>query len=126
MTEELERLNKENRLEEIDFAAIGKLLEEIDNIKDFFHEPQFLQIFLDAVQSYIVHQELEIAKIVVKFTTEDIYKKAKQIDWLYAHKYWLFSLAGGMNAVLEVVKRGAAEWMEIPRRFAEEGDRDPA
>ncbi len=124
MTEELERLNKENRLEEIDFAAIGKLLEEIDNIKDFFHEPQFLQIFLDAVQSYIVHQELEIAKIVVKFTTEDIYKKAKQIDWLYAHKYWLFSLAGGMNAVLEVVKRGAAEWMEIPKHFAEGGDKD--
>lgn len=126
MTEELERLNKENRLEEIDFAAIGKLLEEIDNIKDFFHEPQFLQIFLDAVQSYIVHQELEIAKIVVKFTTEDIYKKAKQIDWLYAHKYWLFSLAGGMNAVLEVVKRGAAEWMEIPKHFAEGEDKDPA
>ena len=119
MTEELERLNKEQRLEEIDFSAIGKLLGEIDEVKGYFQESLFSYAFLDAVQSYIIHQELEIAKIVVRYTSSDMDKKVKQIDWLYAHKYWLFSLAGGMNAVLEIVKRSAREWMEIPARFDE-------
>lgn len=115
MTEELERLNNEQRLEDIDFKKLKRLLGDIEKIKNYFNEAKFLDIFLDAVQSYIIHQELEIAKIVVQVAEDDIHKKAKQIDWLYAHKYWLFSLAGGMDAVLEVVKRSASTWMEIPK-----------
>lgn len=114
VTEKLEELNKEERLEEIDFEELNSCIEAIDKIKDYFLEEKFLWIFIDAVQSYIMHQELEIAKIQVNFCKDDIQKKAKQIEWIYAHKYWLFSLAGGMESVLCVVKRAASEWMEIP------------
>ncbi len=98
MTEELERLNRENKLEKINFTKMDKLLEEIDDVKNFFLEDAFIKVFIDAVQSYIVHQELEFAKIVVRPVHTLIEKQVKQIDWLYAHKYWLFSLAGGMDA----------------------------
>lgn len=119
MTETLEFLNREQRLEEIDFEAIAKLIDEIDEIKKYFEDPIFINIFYDSLQSYIIHQELDIAKIVARLAATDIDKKAKQIDWLYAHKYWLFSLAGGMDAVLEIVKRGAKGWMDIPAEFEE-------
>ncbi|WP_300842864.1 motility associated factor glycosyltransferase family protein, partial [Helicobacter sp. UBA3407] len=111
MTEELERLNRENKLEKINFTKMDKLLEEIDDVKNFFLEDAFIKVFIDAVQSYIVHQELEFAKIVVRPVHTLIEKQVKQIDWLYAHKYWLFSLAGGMDAALETAKRAAKTWM---------------
>lgn len=117
MTEELERLNRENKLEKINFTKMDKLLEEIDDVKNFFLEDAFIKVFIDAVQSYIVHQELEFAKIVVRPVHTLIEKQIKQIDWLYAHKYWLFSLAGGMDAALETAKRAAKTWMNIPKKY---------
>lgn len=117
MTEELERLNSANKLEKINFAKMDLLLEEIDDVKNFFLEDTFVKVFIDAVQSYIVHQELEFAKIVVRPVYTNIEKQVKQIDWLYAHKFWLFSLAGGMNATLEIVKRNAKLWMKIPKKY---------
>ena len=112
MTEELEQLNRENKLEKINFKKMQKILDEIDTIKDFFKEDTFIKVFSDAVQSYIVHQELEFAKIVVRPVHTLIEQQVKQIDWLYAHKFWLFSLAGGMDATLEVAKRSIANWYD--------------
>lgn len=125
MTEELERLNRENKLEKINFAKMDKLLEEIDDVKNFFLEDTFIKVFIDAVQSYIVHQELEFAKIVVRPVHTLIEKQVKQIDWLYAHKYWLFSLAGGMDAALEVAKRAAKTWMKIPKKYDNKEQESP-
>ena len=110
MTEELERLNKENKLEKINFKKMDKLIEEIDDVKLLFQEDTFIKVFSDAVQSYIVHQEIEIAKIVVRIAQDDIALKAKQIDLLYAHKYWLFSLAGGIDCVIEVAQKSFSQW----------------
>ncbi len=129
MTEELEHLNRENRLEEINFQEIGDILEKIDDIKDFFKEDIFIKVFSDAVQSYIVHQELEFAKIVVRPVHTLIEKQVKQIDWLYAHKFWLFSLAGGMDATLEVAKRAIKSWfskeeLEKIEKLAEDYKKD--
>lgn len=118
MTELFEKLNEENRLEEIDFDEVQQLINEIDDIKDYFLDEKFNRVFYDIIQSYIIHQELEIAKIMVSHVTEEMAKKAKLIDWIYAHKYWLFSLAGGINAIIEITKRASKEWME----FEEEED----
>ncbi|MDE5603397.1 MAG: motility accessory factor, partial [Helicobacter sp.] len=80
----------------------------------------FIKIFSDAVQSYIVHQELEFAKIATRPMRTIIDKQVKQIDWLYAHKFWLFSLAGGMDATLEVTKQSAKNWMKLPKKYDQE------
>lgn len=120
MTEELEKLNKENKLEKINWTKLEKILDEIDDIKLYFQDDLFIKAFSDAVQSYIVHQELEFAKIIVRPVNNLIEKQVKQIDWLYAHKFWLFSLAGGMDATLEVVKEEAKNWMKIPEKFYKE------
>ncbi|TLD84582.1 DUF115 domain-containing protein [Helicobacter sp. MIT 11-5569] len=124
MTEELERLNHQNKLEKINFAKMDKLMDEIDDIKNFFLEDTFIKVFIDAVQSYIVHQELEFAKIVVRPIKSITDKQVKQIDWLYSHKFWLFSLAGGMDATLEIAKRAAKTWMKIPKKYDQNSNQE--
>lgn len=103
-TEELERLNKEGKLEEFDFMSLESVLNEIEKIKGLFNNQKFLQIFNEATQSYIFHQEMELAKITTKIANDEMSQKAKKLEWLFAHKTWLFSLAGCMDAVLYCVK----------------------
>ncbi|WP_104696828.1 MULTISPECIES: motility associated factor glycosyltransferase family protein [unclassified Helicobacter] len=104
LTEELEELNGKNELDKIDFKKIEKVNIEIDRIKDLFDDKKFTDYFSDAIQSYIFHQELDIARILVRYPEDEMQKKAKQLEWLYAHKYWLFSLAGGVDCVINIVK----------------------
>ncbi len=104
--EELENLNEKNQLEHIDFNKLNNLLDDIDEVKSIFDDDiDFINIFFYAIQSYIIHQELELAKIQISTPKDEMGKKTKMIDWIMKHKYWLFSLAGGINAQLEVIKR---------------------
>lgn len=108
--EKVEKLHEENKLEELDFNKLENLSAEIDNIKELFDDKQFNSYFMDAIQSYIFHQELHIAEIVCKKTSNEDELRAKQLEYVYAHKYWLFSLAGGMDCVIEAIKMALKEW----------------
>ncbi|RDU62703.1 motility accessory factor [Helicobacter didelphidarum] len=122
----IEKLNKENRLEEFDFAQMDKLIDEIDGLKDMFNSRVFHDYFTDAVQSYIFHQELDIAQLLVRPIKNDDDKKAKELEWLYCHRYWLFSLAGGIDTVVTVIRRalkfltGAEYESERDKKIAQE------
>ncbi len=108
--EKVEKLHEEKKLEELDFKELENLSAEIDNIKELFDDKQFNSYFMDAIQSYIFHQELHIAEIVCKKTSNEDGLRAKQLEYIYAHKYWLFSLAGGMDCVIEAIKMALKEW----------------
>jgi hypothetical protein len=103
--EKLEKLNKENRLEEIDFNYILKLITEIDKIKDFLETKKFGILFSEVIQGYLINKEMDLAKIQVSSSNSEIEKQAKLIDWLMNHKEWLFTLAGIINAQKIVIKR---------------------
>ncbi|WP_104741525.1 motility associated factor glycosyltransferase family protein [Helicobacter ailurogastricus] len=108
--EHVEELNKKAQLESLDLDKLEELSQKINDIKGLFDEPEFNYCFNDAIQSYIFHQELDIAKIVVKPTLTKEELQAKQLDWIYAHKYWLFSLAGGIDCVMEVIRQALQTW----------------
>ena len=111
--ETLEEHNKNNSLEKIDYDSLIVLSEKIDIIKEKVESIEFSKMFIDAVQSYIFHQELDFAKIVVKNAETELEKKAKLIEWIIAHRYWLFSLAGGIEAELTAITRGRPPLIEI-------------
>lgn len=102
---EIEELNRQNRLEEFNYETMDKLIDSIDEIKDIFNSRIFHDYFTDALQSYIFHQELDIAQLLVRPINNDDDKKAKELEWLYHHRYWLFSLAGGIDTVVTVVRK---------------------
>ncbi|BAM32348.1 motility associated factor glycosyltransferase family protein [Helicobacter cinaedi] len=110
LTERFELLNKEGRLDELDLEELEKCIDRIQKVKDLFDNRQFRECFMDAIQSYIFHQEMDIAKILVMPTNNEESKLKKQAELIYAHKYWLFSLAGGMDSVIEVVKKAYETW----------------
>lgn len=107
--EDTEALHKDNKLENIEYDRMDKIIESIDEIKDEVNGEKFQSYFNDATQSYIFHQELDIAKILVKPIENEMDKRAKQLDWIYHHRYWLFSLAGGLDAVLIVVEKAMSK-----------------
>lgn len=110
LTERFELLNKEGRLEELDSKELEKCIDRIQKVKELFDDRRFRECFMDAIQSYIFHQEMDIAKILVEPTNNEEAKLKKQAELIYAHKYWLFSLAGGMDSVIEVVKKAYETW----------------
>lgn len=108
--DELEKLNKDEQLEKADFDAIAAVLEKVDQFKILFDDNNFKKTFWETVRSLIVHQEMEIAKIVVQNHKTEEERKARNVEFLFAHKYWLFSLAGGIDSQLEVMKKARDSW----------------
>ena len=101
----LEKLNQENKLEKINYERLIKLSSQIDKLKNIIESKKFSMMFGETVESYLVNKELDLARIVVYSANTEIEKKAKLIDWIMAHKEWLFMLAGSINAQKIVVKR---------------------
>jgi hypothetical protein len=54
-----------------------------------------------------VAQEMEIAKIVTQNVKNEDEKKQRDIEFLKAHKPWLYFLAGGITAQLEIIKKAS-------------------
>ncbi len=103
--ERIESLNKAGKLEKINFEKVKKLLERIDILKEVSATETFRRMFWDTTQSYILSQELDLAVIVVKPFKTELEQKAKMIEFLFAHKAWLFMLAGGVDAVLVAIEK---------------------
>ena len=109
--EKLVKLNKENRLDKINFKRLQKLSDEIDKIKAIIESKKFSNMFAETIQSYLINKEIDLALISVKNPTNEEEKKAKLIDWIMNHRDWLFNLAGSINAEVIVVKR-ALKYLE--------------
>jgi len=103
--EKLEKLKDENKLDKINYDRLVRLSNKIDKIKSKIETKSFYSQYGEVVQSSLMHQEMELAKIQVAPSDTEIEKKAKLIDWIMKHKYWLFELAGTINAERIVIKR---------------------
>lgn len=106
----LEELNDRGHLDSIDFKHIDELRARIDEIKELLSDKKFHSLFWDTVQSFIINQELEIAVIVTKAASTQLEMRAKVIEYLFAHKNWLFMLAGGIDAQITVFERAKRRW----------------
>jgi len=106
---EVENLKKKNRLQDVNYDRAKELIDEIDELKEMVNEFMFHKMFFDVMQAYILHLELELACIQVKESNSDDDKKLKMIEWLYAHKKWLFSMAGILDATLEAIHKGVKQ-----------------
>ncbi len=108
-TDELDAVDALHNYDSVDFNAIANLMYEIDDVKTYFDEQEFVDIFIDATQALIVHQELELAKLQVRPIVNDDAKRAKMLEWIYLHKQWLFTLSGLMEAVVIAIQRSQTQ-----------------
>ncbi|WP_345993117.1 6-hydroxymethylpterin diphosphokinase MptE-like protein [Sulfurimonas sp. HSL-1716] len=104
--ESIESVKEDERYAKLDYQALSNVMSEIDRIKEYFDDQKFANIFTDSTQAMILHQEIELAKIQVRNVLTDNDKRQKMIDWVLAHRYWLFSLAGMMQATIDAINMG--------------------
>lgn len=102
--EMLEKLNREEDLEKIDFDALAQTITKIDSIKDIYEEDKVLRKFTNITTPLVVSAELALAVIMVRESETEIEKKVKMIDWIYEHKSWLFFLAAAIENILFILK----------------------
>lgn len=115
--DELVELNRTGKLDRIDFEHLAKLNTRIDTVKSIFEDPTFQNVFLDSCRSLLIHQELDLAFIQASDVTNEEERKAKMVDWIMQHRYWLFVLAGAINAQRDIIKRGMKRWTKEIRRI---------
>jgi hypothetical protein len=109
MSDHMIELNKTDDADKIDFDRLQEISDKIDDVKSVFDKQLFHNMFFDIMQSDLISEELEIAKIVVKVPEDDEDKKSILIDWVMKHRYWLFMVAGNINAQLEIIKRSRVD-----------------
>jgi hypothetical protein len=112
ITKELEKFDEieaRKYLEKVDYDEVFALITELDHVKEYFNQLEFALVFADATQAFIFHQEVDLAIIQIRESNTDKEKKLKMLDWLYAHQYWLFSLAGSMKATIDIIIFGIDE-----------------
>lgn len=107
--EELEQLNRDKELENIDFDKLAAAIAKIDTIKDIYETDKAMKKFANITNPFIVNAELELARIMVTISDNEIEKKVKMIDWIYEHKSWLFFLAGALENIITVIERNYNE-----------------
>jgi len=104
--EELEK----NGMDEVDFDYSMRLSDKIESIKKLLTDGEFADFFSSVATAFIVHQEMEIAKIVVRDIKNEQEKKEKLVDWIKIHKFWLFSFAGCLQAVQTAMNRKGSQY----------------
>jgi hypothetical protein len=97
-------------LDEAELERLGELLDAIDEIKQLFYDDNFKEMYWETVRSFIVHQEMELAKIMTRQTNNQEEHNLRNIEFLFAHQQWLFSLAGGLENQLLVMKEAYQTW----------------
>ena len=107
--ENLEKLNNDNNLEKIDFDELLEVIDKIDTIKDLYESDRVLKNFTNITSPFIVNAELELAVLMVHPSNSEIEKKKKMIEWIYAHKSWLFFLAGAIENMIFLLDKNYKE-----------------
>ena len=110
--ETLEKLNRDEDLEKIDFNDLTKTISNIDIIKNILEEDRAIMKMSNITNPLIVNAELALALIVVRESKSEIEKKVKLIDWIYEHKSWLFFLAGAIENVIFIMKKHLNETLK--------------
>lgn len=108
--EKLVEATKSDTLNTITLEELIPYLDKIEAIKVFFHDDAFCAKYLEVVQTYIFSMELEMASIPLKEASTKEEHIEKVVEWIMKHRYWLFSLAGGIQAIRDTILQAADTW----------------
>lgn len=101
------KLRDEDKISEDLFDKLVKIVNKIDKAKSVVVNQKYTKFIENIVSISVYYQELELAKIAVASSETKLEKTNKLVEWVEIHKYWLFSLAGGINADIETTKNAS-------------------
>ncbi|MDR0746813.1 MAG: DUF115 domain-containing protein [Helicobacteraceae bacterium] len=95
---QLEGLTREEQLASVDFEKIDRINKRIEKFKKRLSDELFMKYFNEAIKALVINQEMDIAKIVVRIAENIDEKRAIELDFLCAHRFWLFTVLGAIEA----------------------------
>jgi hypothetical protein len=90
--------------------VINKLNEIENTRKELTTNEVFTKFLSDIAKPYLLHYELELTSIRVQYIKTPNENKEKALKWIFAHRYWLFSLSGIIFNIVEVCKEELDKW----------------
>lgn len=105
--DELNLLRGQDKITQKHFNELLKIVKKVDKAKDFISKRKYMKYIQNVFMISVFYQELELAKISVAPSDTNKEKIDKLFEWANAHKYWLFSAAGGINADTETTKEAS-------------------
>ncbi|AQW83863.1 PseE protein, putative pseudaminic acid transferase [Campylobacter pinnipediorum subsp. pinnipediorum] len=105
--DELLELKNNNKIEEKHFKDLVKISKKIDKLKDFLSSKRIMGHIENILTISVFYQELELAKIAVAPSDTTKEKIDKLLEWGEIHKYWMFSLAGGLDADIQTTTKAS-------------------
>jgi hypothetical protein len=82
---------------------------KINKVKDFFEDKSFSMVLSETLSALMIHQETEIALLQIRNIKNEEDRVKQLVDWMYVHKYWLFSFTGAVRATFDTVLFGIDE-----------------
>jgi hypothetical protein len=91
-----------------DVAMMEQLLEKVQQLKARQNEELYDKVVWHIAQAMMMVQEIDIAPIEVYISQDQEIEKERLKHLMEAHKKWLFSFAGVMDAILKTIQYAQA------------------
>jgi hypothetical protein len=112
MCKTLDELQAKENMDKVTKKLIRKmdsLRVKINKVKEYFEDKSFSMVLAETLSALMIHQETEIALLQVRNIKTEKDREKQLVDWMYSHKYWLFSFAGAVRATFDTVLFGINE-----------------
>ena len=111
--ERLENKTLEESLEEFGIGETMELLSLISEIRGKIEQNEFYIEFLSSViQPLMYHMELELAEVKVRYVDNPHDNQKKALQWIVAHRYWLFSFSGVLDNVVHIATEALEDFAQ--------------
>lgn len=107
----LENITKKEALEKFSVSETAYLLHEIETIRALISKDSaFNEFYYDFMQSDLLHIELDLAIVKVRYIDNAEDNQEKAIQWILLHRELLFTLSGIMKNAIGIIKEAKKQW----------------
>lgn len=115
--DEMIELKKQDKISTKHFNKLLSISKKIDKVKFIITKDSLRKYIENIVQISIFYQELDLAKIALAPSETTQEKTNKLLDWVIVHKYWLFSIAGGLNADIQTTVKASKNLKKSMKKY---------
>ncbi|MCF6172315.1 MAG: DUF115 domain-containing protein [Campylobacteraceae bacterium] len=106
-----ENIDFKKALKKAKDKIIIKKLNTIEKIRNTIeHNELFSEFYADIAKPYLLHYELDLTVIKAKAVDTTDENRETALRWILSHRYWLFSLSGIINNIVEISKKELEKW----------------
>ena len=108
ISEKTKKLENKSEAEMLVLLSVGETLELLNTISDIRkiieESPIYTKFLASIIQPLLYNMELELAEIKVRYVDNPEDNQRKALQWILAHRFWLFSFSGTIENLLHIIQ----------------------